>query len=57
MDPMEIVWGSIDWIQLAQDRDQQQAREYGHDPSGSGATELVIVLKPAEHLLEQGLKV
>jgi hypothetical protein len=39
MDLREIGWGSVDWIQLAQDRDRC---EYGDEPSGYGATELVI---------------
>jgi hypothetical protein len=38
MDLRKIGWGSVDWIQLAQDR------EYGDEPSGSGATELVSLL-------------
>jgi hypothetical protein len=43
MDLREIGWGSVDWIQLAQDRDRWWDREYGDEPSpsGSGATELV----------------
>jgi hypothetical protein len=36
MDLREIGWGSVDWIQLAQDRDRWQALA-----KGSGATELV----------------
>jgi hypothetical protein len=40
MDLREIGWGSLDWIQLAQDRDRYC--EYCDEPSGSGATELVI---------------
>jgi hypothetical protein len=39
MDLREIGWGSVDWVQLAQDRDQWRA--YGDEPSGSGATGLV----------------
>jgi hypothetical protein len=35
MDPMEIGWRSVEWIQIA------GSCEYGDDPSGSGATELV----------------
>jgi hypothetical protein len=31
-------WGSVEWIQLAQDRDQCT---YGDEPLGSGPTELV----------------
>jgi hypothetical protein len=34
MDLREIGWGSVDWIQLG-------CCEYGDEPSGSGATELV----------------
>jgi hypothetical protein len=33
IDLRDIGWGSVEWIQLAQDRDQE--------PLGSGATELV----------------
>jgi hypothetical protein len=40
MDLREIGWGSVDWIQLAQDRDRGSC-EYGDEPSGSGATDLV----------------
>jgi hypothetical protein len=35
MDLREISSGSVEWIQLAQDR------EYGDEPSGSGAIEVV----------------
>jgi hypothetical protein len=35
----DIGWGSVDWIQLAQDR-VAGCCEYGDEPSGSGATEL-----------------
>jgi hypothetical protein len=40
MDLREIGWGSVDWIQLAQDRDRGSC-EYGDEPSGSGTTDLV----------------
>jgi hypothetical protein len=43
MDLREIGWGSVDWIQLAQDRNPVAAScEYGDEPLGSGATELVM---------------
>jgi hypothetical protein len=42
MDLREIGWGSVDWIQLAQDRDRWRALVNGDEPSCSGATELVI---------------
>jgi hypothetical protein len=35
----EIGWESVEWIQLAHDRDC----EYGDEPSGSGRMELVLV--------------
>jgi hypothetical protein len=36
MDLREIVWGSMDWIHLAQDRDQWRALvNNGNEPSGS----------------------
>jgi hypothetical protein len=38
MDLREIGMGSIDWMQVAQDRDRCG---YGDEPSGSGATELL----------------
>jgi hypothetical protein len=38
MDLREIGWGSVDWIELAQDRDRWRALLDG----GSGATELVF---------------
>jgi hypothetical protein len=41
MDLREIGWGSVAWIQLAQDRVAGSC-EYGDEPSGSGAAELVI---------------
>jgi hypothetical protein len=37
MDLREIGWWSVDWIQL----DQAGCCEYGDEPSGSGATDLV----------------
>jgi len=34
--PREIRWEGVDWIHLAQDRDQQRyTREHGNEPSGS----------------------
>jgi hypothetical protein len=45
MDLREIGWVSVDWIQLAQDRDRWGGfGEYGDEPSGCGAMELVIYL-------------
>jgi hypothetical protein len=42
MDHREIGWGSVDWIQLAQDSDRWQALvNMAMKLSGSGATELV----------------
>jgi hypothetical protein len=41
MDLREIVWESVEWIQLAQDRD---SCKYDEEPEGSAATELVILL-------------
>jgi hypothetical protein len=41
MELREIGLGGVDWIRLAQDRDQCCC-EYGDKPSGSCATELVI---------------
>jgi hypothetical protein len=41
MDLREIGWGSVDWIQLAQEGPVAGSCEYGDEPSGSGATELV----------------
>jgi hypothetical protein len=36
MDLREIRWGGMDWIDLAQDRDQWRAScEHGNEPSGS----------------------
>jgi hypothetical protein len=32
---LEIGWGGVDWIGLAQDRDKWRARECGYEPSGS----------------------
>jgi hypothetical protein len=34
MDFREIGWGGMDWIDLAQDRDQGSC-EHGNEPSGS----------------------
>jgi hypothetical protein len=31
----EIEWGGMDWIDLAQDRNQWRACEHGNEPSGS----------------------
>jgi hypothetical protein len=43
MDLREIGWGSVDWIQLAQDRDRWRALvDTVIKPSGSGATDLDI---------------
>jgi hypothetical protein len=41
MDLRVFGWESVDWIQLAQDRPVAGSCEYGDEPSGSGATELV----------------
>jgi hypothetical protein len=36
MDLREIGWDGIDWIELAQDRDQLEGScEHGDEPSGS----------------------
>jgi hypothetical protein len=35
IDLREIGWDGMDWIDLAQDRDQWRARENGNEPSGS----------------------
>jgi hypothetical protein len=35
MDLVEVGWGDVDWIGLAQDRDRWRAREFGIEPSGS----------------------
>jgi hypothetical protein len=36
MDLREIVWGGMDWINLAQDRDPLEGScEHGNEPSGS----------------------
>jgi hypothetical protein len=32
---MEVGWEGVDWIHLAQDRDQWQAHVHGNEPSGS----------------------
>jgi hypothetical protein len=37
-------WGSVEWIQLVQDRDRWRTHKYGDEPSGSGATKLVILI-------------
>jgi hypothetical protein len=43
MDLREIGWGVVEWIHLAQDWDRWAGCcEFGDEPSGSGATELVI---------------
>jgi hypothetical protein len=40
MDLTEICCGGVEWIQLAQDQ-LAGSCEYGDEPVGSGATELV----------------
>jgi hypothetical protein len=35
IDLREIEWGGMDWISLAEDRDQRRACEHGNEPSGS----------------------
>jgi hypothetical protein len=35
MDLRETGWEDVDWIHLAQDRDQWEACERGNEPSGS----------------------
>jgi hypothetical protein len=40
MDLLGIGWGSVDWIQLAQDRGLWRSLAYGDEPAGSGAREL-----------------
>jgi hypothetical protein len=35
MDVRAIGWGGMDWIDLAQDRDQEGPCEHGNEPSGS----------------------
>jgi hypothetical protein len=35
MDLRKIEWGGMDWIDLAQDRDQWRALVNGNEPSGS----------------------
>jgi hypothetical protein len=35
MDIVEVGWGDVDWISLAQDRDRWRAREFGIEPSSS----------------------
>jgi hypothetical protein len=39
-----LAWG-VDWIRLAQDRDQWRGVECGDEPSGSCATELVTIVQ------------
>jgi hypothetical protein len=34
MDLREIIWDVVDWIGLAQDRDQSRTHEHGNEPSG-----------------------
>jgi hypothetical protein len=41
MDLREIGCESIDWIQLAQDREVAGSCQYGDEPLGSGAREFV----------------
>jgi hypothetical protein len=42
LDLRETGWGSVDWIQMPQDRDRWRALVNTVDePSGSGATDLV----------------
>jgi hypothetical protein len=42
MDLREIDWGSVEWIQFAQYRGPVSGScEYGDEPAGSGATDLV----------------
>jgi hypothetical protein len=36
----EIGWGSVEWIQLAQDRGVAGCCKYGDESDGSGTTEL-----------------
>jgi hypothetical protein len=51
MDLREIGWGSVKWIHLAQDRDRWGGCcECGDEPSGSGATELVIRSLVLQHM-------
>jgi hypothetical protein len=42
MDLREIGLEGVYWIRLAQDRDRAGCCEYGDEPSGSCATELVV---------------
>jgi hypothetical protein len=35
MDLVDVGWGDVDWIGLAQDKDRWRARELGIEPSGS----------------------
>jgi hypothetical protein len=34
MDFGKIVWGTVDWIGLAQERDKWRASEFGNEPFG-----------------------
>jgi hypothetical protein len=43
MDLREIGLGSVDWIRVSQDRDRWRAVVSAVEPSGSCATELVLV--------------
>jgi hypothetical protein len=42
MDLKEIGWGSVEWIQLVQDRDRWRSLVNTMNLRGSGATELVF---------------
>jgi hypothetical protein len=35
MDLVQVGWGDVDWIGLAQDRDSWSSCEFGTEPSGS----------------------
>jgi len=35
MDILEVGWGGMDWIRLAQDRDMSGSCECGNEPAGS----------------------
>jgi hypothetical protein len=35
VDIVEVGWGDVDWIGLAQDRDRWSSCEFGIEPSGS----------------------
>jgi hypothetical protein len=41
VDLREIGWGSVEWIQLSQDRGHWQTCEYSDELVGSGTIELV----------------